>query len=164
MGVTLPLLVDTLTEEKEGAQVTAQLYGFNTLGAVLGVLLTGFVLIANLGETGTVGFGVVLNFLLGAAAWTLSSGPGAAPETTREATRLARGALLIACLCGFVSIALEVVWTRLLILLVGSSVYAFSLMLASFLVGTALGSLRAAPSPPPRAASGAPSPSETSAT
>ena len=152
MGATLPLLVDTLAQWRPGAVTTALLYGINTLGAVLGVLLTGFVLMAHFGETGTVCLGAGLNFSLAALAILLSRGvtdceSAAEVEASTGVASLRGGVtrlgLGLACLCGFVSVALEVVWTRLLVLLVGSSVYAFSLMLGSFLLGTGLGSLAA---------------------
>ena len=62
MGATLPILTRFVAErEKKSGFGLALLYGFNTLGAVVGVLFSGFVAIAVFGERSTVGLAVVVN-------------------------------------------------------------------------------------------------------
>jgi len=63
---------------------------------------------------------------------------GAQPAAVPGATGI--GLLVVIAICGFASLGLEVAWTRMLILIVGTTTYAFATMLASFLVGITLGS------------------------
>ena len=153
MGATLPIITRWITraDGEVGGQL-ARYYGLNTLGAVLGVLATGFVAIATLGELGSVAVGVGLNLLVGAVAMLHPAGarradPPAAPRAEAAGTgdpgasprwRLYLG---LAALSGMCAIGYEILWTRLLILVLGNSVYAFSSMLGTYLIGIALGSL-----------------------
>ncbi|MBI2190606.1 MAG: fused MFS/spermidine synthase [Planctomycetes bacterium] len=152
MGATLPLIVSAVTRSPEGAPRTVGiLYFINTLGGVAGAGLTGFLFIPALGMEATLALGSALNFLAAGvalalrAAWAGGPGmdiPAAVPEADREAAR-SNGciALAIVFLSGAASMIYEVVWTRLISLLVGSSTYAFTLMLMTFLLGMACGSL-----------------------
>ncbi len=147
MGTTLPILVRVSTRrEGEVGRRLGLLYGWNTLGAVVGVVTAGFVTIATLGETGSILLGVSVNFGIGAYVWLRAGkkqpfetgrSAGAAPSYSKHAQRL----LLLAAASGFCALAYEVLWTRLLILLLGSSVYAFSTMLSVYLLGIGMGSL-----------------------
>ena len=145
MGATLPILTRFVAErEKKAGLGLAVLYGFNTLGAVLGVLFAGFVSIAFLGERSTVGLAVVVNMACGLAALNLSRRAGERGESPAPAAGRAKGKnfyLGLFALSGFCALGLEVLWSRLMILLVGSSVYAFSALLAVNLLGIGLGSL-----------------------
>ncbi len=160
MGGTLPILVRGLTHSSAelGARVS-RLYWVNTAGAVVGTLAAGFVLLPALGLRLTVAVAVALNVLAGGVALGLArsyaaaaapEGVGAAPETkveTRaegpaETSQPATG-LLLACFSavGATAIADEIGWTRLLATTLGSSTYAFTLMLGTFLAGIVLGSM-----------------------
>lgn len=150
MGGTLPLLVRRFVGEREGSgKVVSALYAINTLGATTGVALAGFVLIPRVGLLETIFIAVLLNFALAIVALLLLANGRHAdapivetpPEAALATSTLAPIAVLLASLLmGLASIADEVFWSRILVLHLGSSVYAYSLMLFSFLVGVGIGS------------------------
>jgi len=163
MGATLPVLTRAAVRESRtlGAKI-GRLYAVNTLGAVVGCFLSGFVLIEVLGVSGTIRAAAALNLALAAAAGCVAivagraaAAPQAAsldadrePEGGGSGEAIFPGLLLpIYAVSGLVALALEVAWTRALIfsLFVGSSTYAFSTMLTIFLLGLGAGSLLAAP-------------------
>ena len=151
MGGTLPALVRWYTGDRGGSgRPVSSLYAANTFGAAAGVALAGFVLIPRIGLLATIFTAVSLNFVLALlaalAAFSMSPVPG--PQSpvhpdqgsgTRDRGPIF-AILLASFLMGFTSIADEVFWTRILVLHLGSSVYAYSLMLFSFLIGIAIGS------------------------
>jgi spermidine synthase len=157
MGMTLPLLTRYLvrTLDEAGARL-GELYAANTIGAMVGTLLGGFVLIEFLGLRLTSYLAVVLNLVAGAGALLLSrrweAGPGAGdapaavggprprPEIPRDFRPRRRMVLAATFVSGFVSLALEVLWTRMLAEGTGSNIYIFTTILAIFLFGIALGS------------------------
>ncbi len=155
MGASLPLLAQQFSQTRRGGwDRAALLYGVNTVGAVIGVIYAGFLAIGALGETGTAGIAVAINAGVGIMALALARRASAAAarasqtgdETLAGAeepavTPLSRRIVWLVALSGFCALALEVLWTRMLVLLLGTSIYAFSAMLASFLVGIGLGSL-----------------------
>ena len=152
MGGTLPILIRGFTRENELGVRISRLYWVNTLGAVTGTLLAGFVLLPALGLRLTIAGAVLLNVLAGLIALRLSSAPSEAQGTLPlpgDATHAAGETspfpsfnfLLIAfAVVGASAIAYEVAWTRLLATTLGSSTYAFTLMLATFLAGIVIGS------------------------
>lgn len=158
MGATLPAFTRVVVEGDAmlGRRVSF-LYALNTAGAVVGSVAAGFVLIRALGVHGTLWLAAAGNVVIGlAAAWLAAAlGPGQAtakPDGGRTATPAAQDApatpgawwlLVVMALSGVASIALEVIWTRMLVLIVGTSTYAFVTMLTAFLVGIALGSFAA---------------------
>ncbi len=147
MGGTLPLLVRWFTGEQEGSGTAiSALYAVNTLGATAGVALAGFVLIPRAGLLSTIFTAVVLNFTLAVVAVFLTRQP-ANPATWQPGNLIARTSrinptlvLIASLLMGLAAIADEVFWSRILVLHLGSSVYAYSLMLFSFLIGIGIGS------------------------
>ena len=152
MGMTLPFLTRAVVRDPAAAgRGIAILYGVNTLGAVSGVFLATFALLPWLGVRGASFAGAGVYLAVGAfALWLARRTPAAdaAPEPQRadEARApLARWnpALLAYGTVGFTSLVYEVAWTRALSMVMGSSIYAFACMLASFLLGIALGSLAA---------------------
>lgn len=158
MGGTLPVLTAHLVREKKdfGASFSL-LYGINTLGAVGGVLLAGYVTLGLWGERATILIGAGINFLVAAAAWYIvrsaapeqPSEPGVRtvhPETGDTAISpypapVRRLVFAVFVVSGFTSLAYEVIWSRQLILFLKTSIYSFSMMLAIFLLGIALGSI-----------------------
>jgi len=150
MGVTLPLLVRALVDRPEHvARRSALLYALNIAGAVLGVVLAGFVLPMSLGLAGCVYLAVGLNLLIGVAALFVREEP--LPSITKNPVessgdaapvrrRLALWLLLMAAASGFGSLALEVIYFRILGHHTECSVYSFALMLAIFLLFMAVGS------------------------
>jgi spermidine synthase len=157
MGMTLPLLTRYLvrTLDEAGARL-GELYAANTIGAMAGTLLGGFVLIELLGLRLTSYLAVLLNVAAGTGALLLSrrreTGPDASgavaadrvrpprPEVPRDFRPRRRIVLAATFVSGFVSLALEVLWTRMLAEGTGSSIYIFTTILAIFLLGIALGS------------------------
>ncbi|MDE0886039.1 MAG: spermidine synthase [Myxococcota bacterium] len=154
MGATLPLLVSALYhEQRRFGQALGGLYGWNTLGAVCGVLTAEILLIEHFGIRGTAlvaAAGNTTAALLSLAVDRLV-GPGtapSAPEAPRPAgEKLAKGSgwiLASAFLLGALLLALEVVWFRFLILFVAGTAYTFAVMLAVVLAGIGSGGLVAA--------------------
>jgi spermidine synthase len=154
MGLTLPLVVRGLTLRNRGLGTTVSLlYAANTFGAIAGAFLAGFVLIGGVGVPATVWIAASLNLIVGLL-WTIvglvrpvigeDAPERTAPETRapefRVSSRVATAVLWSYAVSGFVALAYEVVWTRVLAGILPSTVYAFTLMLCSILSGIALGS------------------------
>jgi len=146
MGGTLPILVRGVARRSaELAPRLSRLYWVNTLGAVAGTVAAGFVLLPTLGLRLTVGAAVALNIVAGLAALLLAQGRGEMAAATvrpvEEKSEVPSRLLLTAfAVVGATAMAYEVAWTRLLATILGSSTYAFTLMLATFLAGMVLGS------------------------
>ncbi|WP_305046032.1 fused MFS/spermidine synthase, partial [Geoalkalibacter sp.] len=147
MGGTLPVMCRLFARRKCGGQI-GRLYALNTLGATLGTFTAAFVLIPAMGLSRTGYLAVALNLAIAAAAFLLSRPDEAQPESItplphhRDWTleRKAHRPVLVAIgLVGFFALAYEILWTRVLLLFLGNTVYAFALMLSAYLVGVALG-------------------------
>jgi len=159
MGATLPILSGYVGNgSRHGNRRIGLLYAVNTVGAVLGCLAAGLILFRFAGVQKTQWIAVALNLVAAAGAFVLarrrnetaiseSAGDGAVPEQQEfdcVGPRLSRReiGLLVAIYAasGFVAMLYEVAWTRVLVLVLGSSIYAYTIMLATFLLGLALGS------------------------
>jgi spermidine synthase len=145
MGATLPALADYLAARPGRASLAPQwLYTANLAGAVLGVGLAGFVLMPTLGIRRTILAGALVNIGAGLLVLALprQSAPRPLPSDTARLPEQRAGRLLLAAafVSGFASIASQVAWTRTLILIVGSTTYAFSTVLLVNLAALALGS------------------------
>lgn len=151
MGLTLPVLTRTMGAgpARFGA-VLGQLYGWNTVGAVVGVAITEFALIGTLGIRGTAIAAGLLNLVVAGVAWALDrrwQGAATSPAASADvpgatpATRLPLDWLGAAFGAGFALLALEVVWFRLLLLAAIGYSETFSVMLATVLLGIAIGGL-----------------------
>ncbi len=150
MGATLPTLC-AYGVRRLGSMggVVGALYALNTLGAMVGVLAGGFVLIGAIGETRTVFVGVAINWLVafGVLAFLPKDATERQPRSAPDGVRIRRSGsqrarhTVLFCfgLSGFVSLAMEIIWSRLLVLYEGTSIYAFSAMLAVMLAGIGLG-------------------------
>jgi spermidine synthase len=159
MGATLPLVLKASTFRSSSlAEQVGLLYGSNAAGAIVGTLAAGLYLIPELGIQRTFLVAAALNVLIGGSAVALSlvARPGtpaaaaeAAEETAAAATiadrRALRVILAVFTLSGVVSMALEVVWFRVLTLFLRPTVYGFSVMLATILAGISIGSYIATP-------------------
>ncbi|MFH0944390.1 MAG: fused MFS/spermidine synthase, partial [Planctomycetota bacterium] len=150
MGATFPVLGRALAADRENvAGRIGQLYGWNTGGAELGTLLCAYQFLPALGLAGTTRLAAGLNLLLACAAlllaWRSRGAPAAAtrPPSREPASGTPHGAALfsMAALIGCVTVALQILGNRLLISLLGGSVYAFASVLAIFLLGIAGGGL-----------------------
>lgn len=157
MGATLPLLARSLaqTSQASGAAV-ARLYALNTFGAATGTLLANYLLLPWTGIYGALAGGSLANLYVAFRALRLeraSVAPLPAPEPPAAADPVPVGRdgvfLLAAFLTGLVAFALELVWTHLLSVVVGTSVYAFGDMLLALLLGIASGSWWIARHPAP---------------
>lgn len=148
MGATLPLVLAAAgASGARAGRATALLYGTNTLGAVAGTALAGFGAIPTIGLRATLLLAATCNLLaaLLALPWSRSlPPPRSAPSATPEGPAR-RWLLALFFGMGATSLAYEVLWTRILVFYLGSSVYAYSLMLLLVLLGIAAGSLLAAP-------------------
>jgi spermidine synthase len=231
MGMTTPAFARAVASEREGSGAwLARLYGWNTLGAALGALVTAYVLVPSLGLLGSLALATTINFSIALAAYRASRpvsepapratappplrGAGGAPRESPVSARTILALVVLALLAfalawassgidflgglmgfvyrrsipivatlllglaavllsrnrralgsgvavfliaafasGYLSFALEVLWTHLLAILLGNSVYAFGLMLGSLLLGLAIGTLfaRKLAAPPRRA-------------
>jgi predicted membrane-bound spermidine synthase len=152
MGATLPLLVSFVGRLGQHVQVgLGRLYAINTLGAVAGVFAAGLVLIGEFGESASLGVAAGLNLLAALLVFGLreptpavSVSPTVSPEPAEivqpYAAAARRVALAAFVVSGFSALAYEILWTRYLVLVLQTSIYAFSVMLGTFLVGIALGS------------------------
>ncbi len=163
MGGTLPILARFISERMEDAgRNVATLYFLNSFGAVVGSLLAGFSFIPLVGLSVTVYTAAVVNILIGAVALLLvrteirlpseeesrhsrsdsgtqsagADSPGGHFFTPRQVTM----ALVVAGLSGLASMIYEVTWVRLMIPVLGSSTYSYSLMLVAFISGITVGS------------------------
>jgi spermidine synthase len=156
MGATLPVLSKYFVRrESEAAKNVGFLYALNTLGAVAGVLASGFVALQTFGVWQTVVITGALNLAICYLAARIGRGSerrpaeperGGPPEDlpasagtafSPSATRVLLAAFGVS---GAVSMMYEISWTRVLAIALGSSVHAFSLMLATFLLGISAGS------------------------
>jgi spermidine synthase len=150
MGGTFPLLIKFYVRNPVSvAKGVGRLYSVNTLGAVLGTLAAGFFLLRILGTQGTSWVAVALNALVGGAAILLSIGKSSLPSpvassgkaASRDDFRPKRTAVLVAlAFSGATALSYEVLWTRVLVFVVGTTTYSFTIMLSTFLLGLALGS------------------------
>lgn len=148
MGGTMPVLAAHLRRAGESlGEGVSRLYAWNTLGAVVGAAAAGFVTIQWLGVSGTIWAAAALNAAAGALVWSSRGEPAAAaPAAAVRVAALPRAQLwALFALSGLVAMAYEAVWTRLIGLVLGSSVYAFALMLCAFLIGLAAGGALARP-------------------
>jgi predicted membrane-bound spermidine synthase len=153
MGGTLPALAVLVRGGEPDAAATrgdlARLYGINTAGAVAGTALVGFVLLERFGLRTTTLVAAAANLAIGLGCYWLggarvrpaAAAPGAAPTAPPLDAALARGVGWAFAISGALALANEVAWTRVLTQIIGSSTYAFSLILCAFLAGIALGSL-----------------------
>jgi len=159
MGATLPILCRFYVTRLShlGAHV-GRLYGLNTIGAAVGALLCGFWLINLLGMRGTLVLVVMVNGIIGLvcilASYRIRSWAGGASRAAKTSAKdageeleqpayksVAAAALVIFAVSGFCAMAYEVIWTKLLGLIIGPTTYSFTIVLVTFIAVLALGSM-----------------------
>jgi spermidine synthase len=159
MGATFPVVGKFVVERFStlGARL-GMLYAVNTLGAVSGCLIAGFLLIKHLGLDATTYVAAAANTAIALAAFRLSAWVGEGPSRSPSAAaagrasgegglgsiyseRVAGYTAFGFGISGFCALAYQVLWMRILVFFTGVTTYAFSAMLATFLTGIALGSL-----------------------
>ncbi len=169
MGATLPVLSRFyVTRFSHIGSHLGRLYGINTIGAAAGSLICGFWIINFWGVWGALIFAVILNVIIGVFSILISSilrkkYPGQEAITTEKTKSMfiprrittengqansnelesiyRSGALIIFAVSGFCAMAYEVIWIRLLGLIVGPTTYSFTVVLVTFITGLAIGSL-----------------------
>jgi spermidine synthase len=165
MGATLPVVMESaLVQDRAVASRIGLLYAANTTGAIVGALTAGFYLVSHIGIARSFTIAALINATIG----LLAIGLAMAQRSTTGAARAAAAAegtpvhapiVLDACttpaaqravlwtfgLSGLLSLAIEIVWFRMLVVFLRPTAYAFTLMLAAVLAGIALGSAIATP-------------------
>jgi len=143
LGATFPLMSAGLARAHPAAsgESVAMLYFTNSLGAALGVLASGFVLIAWVGLPGTLRTAGVINLALAAIVWLLARPLRTSALEARPGLESGWLTLLLAAsfLTGVASFIYEISWIRMLSLVLGASTHSFELMLSTFILGLALG-------------------------
>jgi spermidine synthase len=156
MGMSLPLLARAVIRRvPEAAVRTGRLYGLNTLGAALGAFGTTWLLLPRGGIEGGIHFAALLNGLCVAGVVPLlfwrgegdTTGGGVPAEEAaghQESFCSLRQCLVMAALAGFIALALEMLWFRLLGVMVKSTAFTFGTFLSVYLACAALGALAGA--------------------
>jgi spermidine synthase len=156
MGASLPAVARWIQTTPRGVSWLGLLYGANTAGAVFGCLLAGFYLLRVFDMASATYFAALLNGLIGFISYSVAK---VTPDQSTEETlatpakqsspqiELAQqqsasnwNIYVTVALSGASALGAEVVWTRLLGLMLGATVYTFSIILAIFLVGLGIGS------------------------
>jgi spermidine synthase len=150
MGASLPAIVRWVEQTPRGVAWWGWLYGGNTVGAVIGCLGAGFYLL-RIYDVAVATYAAlainlavaVVSYLLGGRANDADLAPEAIeipPADDLEASQSQWPVYLAIGLSGMGALGAEVVWTRLMGMMLGATVYVFSIILAVFLIGLALGS------------------------
>jgi spermidine synthase len=150
MGCSLPFLSKAIVSEIAGsAKLIGWLYGLNTLGAGVGAFVGGWYLIGTFGFDKAVYVAAMLNVVVALGGLALARGLDLAHDESRATVRPAAAAdgglvwrwSLLVFISGFLIVALQIVWYRLIGVLLQSNGYSFSLVLSVFLLGDAAGLL-----------------------
>lgn len=150
MGASLPAVARWVEATPQGVSWLGFLYGGNIAGAVFGCLFAGFYLLRVFDMAVATYVGAVINFAVAFGAFALAKNlpyqPAAAggsesldPSLEKQPAKHWDVYVTIA-LSGMCALGAEVIWTRLLSVMIGATVYTFSIILAVFLVGLGLGS------------------------
>jgi len=156
MGATLPLVIKSAVTRDAGiGSRIGLLYAINTTGAIAGALIAGFYFISELGVMRSFQIAAATNVIIGVIA--IIAGRAIAPQAEAAGTEPARTPiaetrtgqrqliLWTFFVSGFLSLALEIIWFRMLVVFLRPTAYAFTIMLACVLAGIALGSAIASP-------------------
>ena len=157
MGATLPIITRWVKATPRGVSWWGLLYGGNTVGAVFGCLLAGFYLLRLYNMATATIVAAAINFAVAAISLGLSAGTPqmatagesvdasetdtaakASDDDSRRADDLT--IYITIAISGACALGAEVIWTRLMGMMLGATVYVFSIILAVFLIGLALGS------------------------
>lgn len=154
MGLSLPLLGRALTGSVEAAgRVLGSLYGWNTLGAATGAFVSTWVLLPRFGLERSLWIAAAVNFVCAASAALLAAKGVAVSRDARvtaqpeahdsrlppSESRSFRTWVLIYGLTGFIALALEITWFRLLDVILKSTTFTFGTLLGVYLSGLGLG-------------------------
>lgn len=147
LGMTFPLMANGFIRFVSGypGRYIAMLYFCNSIGAAIGVLTSGFYLIAKVGLPGTIMTAGILNILLAMIVYfiakPISFNISKPEEKTDPHQHWPLLFLIASFITGMASFIYEIAWIRMLSMVLGSSTHAFELMLSAFITGLALGGL-----------------------
>ncbi len=149
LGMTFPLMsAGILRRDRErSGEILSFLYFTNSIGAALGALLSGFVLVGHFGLPGTLACAAALNIFIalvalaqrGEHAPIVARPP--APGDRPARAGLVRLLLIVSFGTGLSSFMYEIGWIRLLSMIIGSATHSFEVMLSAFVFGLAVGGL-----------------------
>ena len=151
MGATLPVMSRHLVHRlKDTQRQVANLYALNSLGAVVGVGLAGFVMLPLFGIHAALGVASLLNFIAAAvviraalyethARPPKNSSVNHPPKPSYSKAQYVVTLFALVC-TGFAAMSYEVLFNRIIALAFGASTYSFSIMLISFITGISIGS------------------------
>jgi spermidine synthase len=153
LGATFPMAIRWFANDAENAaRSSSALYVVNTIGAAVGALLAGFVLLPALGISGTTGVGIAASVIAAFSVWLVSRAtpPKTYVKRKKEAGSFSRAkvavqapawvAVVVVGLSGCAALIHEIAWTRILSLVLGPTTYAFAATLAAVITGVAVGS------------------------
>ncbi len=152
LGSTFPIISSGIIRlyPKSPGHSIALLYFFNSLGASIGILVSGFFLIELFGLPGTILLAAIINIILAVVFWLLSrkQNPSIIPLDNIETNELKNKTsklliyifFLAAGLTGTASFMYEIGWIRMLSIVLGSTSHAFELIVSTFILGLAIGS------------------------
>jgi spermidine synthase len=145
MGATLPAIARYVQATPKGVAWLGYFYGGNIGGAVVGSLLAGFYLLRVYDMAVATYVAVALNATVALVGLALARRAPYSPATDAETAAAdvapgSRAVYVVIALSGLTALSAQVLWTRLLSLLFGATVYTFSLILAVFLFGLGIGS------------------------
>ena len=149
MGMTLPLLSQAFISRVEtSGQVIGILYGINTIGAAIGTLIAGYVLIGAFGFYGSINIAFALNAGIGILATLASRQEASKKQKAGKTLSSSQGSalnfgylriLFASFLVGFIGLGYEMLWIRTLSIINKNTAYGFPSILFVFLVGLAIG-------------------------
>ena len=141
MGASLPAIVRGIETTRDGVSRWALLYGANTAGAVFGCLLAGFYLLRIYNMATAACAAAAINLAVAALSYVLGGNNDSTTEAPARSTAVTIpwNIYVATALSGACALGAEVIWTRLLGMLLLATVYVFSIILAVFLIGLAIG-------------------------
>ncbi len=143
MGASLPAIARWIESTEDGVAWLGFFYGGNIAGAVFGCLLAGFYLLRVYDMPTATIIAVSINAAVAFVSLRLSRATpytGAQPGPALPAKAGVKPIYIAIALSGLTALGAEVIWTRLLSLMLGATVYTFSIILAVFLAGLGIGS------------------------
>jgi spermidine synthase len=152
MGASLPAVARWVEATPQGVSWLGFLYGGNIAGAVFGCLLAGFYLLRVYDMAVATYIAALINFVVAIVSFVLAKrtpfymlavpGVGSVPTPARASggTSSPWDVYVTIAVSGMCALGAEVIWTRLLSVMIGATVYTFSIILAVFLIGLGLGS------------------------
>ncbi len=143
-GATFPLMIAiTPTDDSHIASNAAKVYGVNSLGAVIGTLLCGIVLIPSVGIIYSILIAVIMNLLIATRVFLLPDRTLSEEieESSSDDKIKIFPALLLFFSTGFTGMGAEIIWSRFLSLVIHNTVYTYTITIATVIIGIAIGAI-----------------------